>query len=721
MEVTSNSGIAALHPAREEAPIPVAPTDRGKLNTITLPLSPIACWRVEDINFEFASSIPSPTVELGLKHLAQVMDEATKQDRPDVKEPNPISIFGHADPVGDDELNKGLAGRRAQAIYGLLIRDVTFWEDLFQHPHPYDNWDKKALQVMLDHVTGTPGQSTAEHQRNAAKRKQLFTDYMNKIVPAELAPIDRKKGFLARGADAGGKGDFQGCSEFNPNMIFSQAEEQKFAAAADKTERNNDNRINRRVMVLIFRKGSKVDPAKWPCPRAKEGSAGCRKRFFPDGNQRRSAHLPNDRRLHEKKAETFACRFYERITDRSPCERTQPPPAPLAVGSLLASLPSTQDAASKVRPAAGTFVTANTALAFAAPAADLMVVIKDAGEITVTAQAIVPATDANRVRWQIDRDPTDTVAAGTPALDTTTGAQVKFTPTVAGSFRLICFNDANGSNKHDNGEELRVLRMVVVQITPQPGATMTLTSSFVGRTNGVSTRNGAIRPMVLQADYLLEGGGANRRFGLDQVTLGNVGNLLTDTFVANYPGRPAPNDTRNGTETEDPDFQTNPAPGFPAPMVDTQRGGAAQGLVPTGADTPFRSNSQDPVQGNGPGGNGQIKRVNSFDAPAFGWTGNHQTTGNPWATTQGTNGFREFVVAFTNTFRRNYTALGRGDWTVTVTGTANATGVWTNNGSTVTPTPTAFTTAGFPQTGDASGVQVLGLSFVREFGMIVNP
>src|SRR5262245_65947449 len=106
MEVTSNSGIAALHPPREEVPIPVAPTDRGKLNTITLPLSPIACWRVEDINFEFASSIPSPTVELGLKHLAQVMDEATKQDRPDVKEPNPISIIGPADPVGDDELNK---------------------------------------------------------------------------------------------------------------------------------------------------------------------------------------------------------------------------------------------------------------------------------------------------------------------------------------------------------------------------------------------------------------------------------------------------------------------------------------------------------------------------------------------------------------------------------------------------------------------------------------
>lgn len=717
MELTSDSGIAALHTPLEEIPIVAAPTDRGKLNTITLPLVPIACWRVEDINFEFASSIPSPTIGLGLKHLAQVMDEAGKKDRPDLKEPNPISIFGHADPVGDDEPNKGLSGRRAQALYGLLTRDVTFWEDLFQHRHPYDNWDKNALQVMLDHVTGTPGQSTASHQSDAAKRKQLFTDYMNKLAPPGLAPIDKKKGFLARGADPGGKGDYQGCGEFNPNMVFSQADEQKFAKSADKSERNADNRINRRVMVLIFRKGSQVDPAKWPCPKVKEGSAGCRKRFFPDGDQRRSTHLPSERRLHEKKAETFACRLYERITDRSPCERTVPPLAPLAVGSLQASLPSTQNAATRVRPAAGTFTTANTSLDFAAPANDLMVVIQDAGEIVVKAQNILPASEANRVRWQIDRNPNDTVAAGTPPLDTQTGAQVKITPNVPGSFRLICFRDANGNNKHDNGEELRVLRMVIVRVTPQAGATLTATTIFVGAVNSVSTGNANLKPMRLRADFLLEGGGANRTFGLDQVVLGNVGNLLNDTFVVNYPARAAPNDTRNGTEAEDPDFRTNPAPGFPSPMVDTVN--IAQGNEPTGGTSPIRGNSVETIQGNGPGGNGQIRRMNSLDAPAFGWNGNHPTTGNPWATTQGANAFREWILAHTNTFPRNYTALGRGDWTVTVVGTRGAGGRWADNGSTVTGT--AWTIAGFPQTGDAAAVQVLGRSFVREFGMIVNP
>ena len=44
-------------------------------------------------------------------------------------------------------------------------------------------------------------------------------------------------------------------------------------------------------------------------------------------------------------------------------------------------------------------------------------------------------------------------------------------------------------------------------------------------------RRRASTPMVLRADILLEGGGANRKFGIDQVTLGNVGNCRSDDFV----------------------------------------------------------------------------------------------------------------------------------------------------------------------------------------------
>lgn len=112
-------------------------------------------------------------------------------------------------------------------------------------------------------------------------------------------------------------------------LIFSQEKQAQFDQAEQQKDseqlldRNEQNEINRRVMVLMFRKGSRVDPHKWPCPRASEGVAGCIKRFWSNGETRRSTHLPNhaDRTFDDKK-DTFACRFYQRISDQSPCNGT---------------------------------------------------------------------------------------------------------------------------------------------------------------------------------------------------------------------------------------------------------------------------------------------------------------------------------------------------------------------------------------------------------------
>ncbi len=391
------------------------------------------------------------------------------------------------------------------------------------------------------------------------------------------------------------------------------------------------------------------------------------------------------------------------------------------VATLQASLDSTQDASTKTRPAAGTFSTANAALAFAAPVADLMVVILNCGKITVKAQNIRPAPAKLDLRWEIEQDPTDTVAKGLPALDKNTGDQIVITPNAPGTFRLICY--CGSKAKHFQNEEIRVLRMVIVKITPRPGGSVTgdtTAAVFAPAANGVGTNNPP-PPMSLKVDFLVEGGGHNRRFGLDnaltQIVIGNVGNVTADSVVANYPGVPAPGDVRPGTSSEDPDFQLSPAPGFPNPMVDTFR--VAHGATPTGASTPFRSNSNQVLLGNGPGGNGQLVRLTSFDAPAFGWPGNHPTTGNPWTTVQGANAFTEWVVAYTNTFQRNYVVFGTGGYTVTITGTNSGGGNWSSNGATNVVTP--WSTAGFPKTGDAAGVQVLGGSFVHEFGMINKP
>jgi hypothetical protein len=75
------------------------------------------------------------------------------------------------------------------------------------------------------------------------------------------------------------------------------------------------------VVVLLFRAGSKVTPAQWPCPSAADGTAGCVRRFWSDGENRRSSRLSNKDREFSEKHDTFACRFYQRLTTSSPCER----------------------------------------------------------------------------------------------------------------------------------------------------------------------------------------------------------------------------------------------------------------------------------------------------------------------------------------------------------------------------------------------------------------
>jgi hypothetical protein len=133
-------------------------------------------------------------------------------------------------------------------------------------------------------------------------------------APYSLSRTD----FLARGADPDGKGDYQGCSEFNPIMVFSKAENQELSKPGKKPERDATNAVNRRVLIYFFPPGSSISPQQWPCPRAKEGVAGCKLFFFPDGDVRRT---PQDKhREYAKDRNTFACSFYDSLAQLSPCE-----------------------------------------------------------------------------------------------------------------------------------------------------------------------------------------------------------------------------------------------------------------------------------------------------------------------------------------------------------------------------------------------------------------
>jgi hypothetical protein len=193
---------------------------------------------------------------------------------------------------------------------------------------------------------------------SASSRAELFKAYMDFIcVDDNDQPftLQASTDFLGRGQDAGGKADFQGCSEFNPLRVFSQQEQQRLNQPANKAERDRENAPNRRVVIFLFRAGSRVDPQRWPCPRAKEGTAGCIKRFHLDGNTRRNP--TGARREFESDGNTFACRFYHhRIATLSPCERILPKLAcckhrgvvvdnvdPLAMGRLRVDVPELFD------------------------------------------------------------------------------------------------------------------------------------------------------------------------------------------------------------------------------------------------------------------------------------------------------------------------------------------------------------------------------------------
>jgi peptidoglycan hydrolase-like protein with peptidoglycan-binding domain len=314
----SDGGVSARHPARIALPLVVAASTGAERNTIRMRPLPIGCWRLEDVRFDFDSSLIRPDARGELAELAKLWHEAGEP---------PMSIFGHADPVGDDEYNKTLSGRRARAVYGLLTRDLDGWEQLYAQPFSSDDWHKTAVAMMVPAVGAadvrdfqTQNGLTPDGAAGPDTRRALFRAYMDAICrdPDDHPFQVQKTDFLGRGEDPGGKADFQGCSELNPILVFSRDEDQQFRDPSRRDERNQDNQPNRRVLVFLFPVGAHVPPAAWPCPRTSEPTAGCRAMLWPDAEVRRN---PQDaRREYERTHDTFACAFYDGMARTSPCE-----------------------------------------------------------------------------------------------------------------------------------------------------------------------------------------------------------------------------------------------------------------------------------------------------------------------------------------------------------------------------------------------------------------
>jgi hypothetical protein len=338
---SSEGGTVGSYPAPDSSEFLVAPATSSETNALNLNLFLAAYACVTDMRFKFDSSFVLPGVQTEMAALSSL-----RKSNPQIMGA-PISIFGHADPsfqgnfeVGSstahsgDDYNKALSGRRAIAIYALLIRDAGLWDTLFANHLGADVWGQDSIRIMLGQ-TGQPNpddNTVVNIANNSGQRQQLFLKYMNSLC-GDLK-LDKSADFLARNAGPDQKGDVQGCSRFNPLLLFSSEDEASFKQAFANNDqptlrgdRDVRNAVNRRVMILIFKKGSQVLPAKWPCPSYKDGTAGCIKRFWSDGNTRRSTHNSGADRKFELSLDTFACRFYQRISgEQSPCNSTAPPP-----------------------------------------------------------------------------------------------------------------------------------------------------------------------------------------------------------------------------------------------------------------------------------------------------------------------------------------------------------------------------------------------------------
>ena len=216
--MTDNAGdsgrpgvVAAAQTGAAPLAVLAAPATGDEFNTIGERLVPKACFKVEDLLFDFDSSFVRPEIGAHLPQLSQLRNDNKVQDLFP-----PLSIFGHADPVGNDDNNKKLSGRRATAIYAMLVRDVDLWEKLFTNPLGNDKWGTRAVQTMLSTVQdaiaidGEVGDETrgairkfqtaqglsVDGSAGPNTRKALYRAYMDALCGPDLV-LDKTSDFLA--------------------------------------------------------------------------------------------------------------------------------------------------------------------------------------------------------------------------------------------------------------------------------------------------------------------------------------------------------------------------------------------------------------------------------------------------------------------------------------------------------------------------------------------
>jgi|GEM_PF-2509126 len=313
--------VVAEHPdAKEKCDSPAVEVEAGK------PPIPVAVWSLGSAHFGFDSSFILPGAAAEIADLRQKLTQ-----HPGAA----VAVFGHADPTGDADYGKKLSGRRAYSVFCLISHHADGWVELSKGASG-DKWDLRATQTMLSHLASKAGpkyyggsidgkigpkteNGIREFQKDKALKvdgiagpvttKKLHESYMKSLCETPVRHAD----FVGDPQDAKRQWACNGCSEFNPVLVLSKTDEDKFRAASNKAGRAARNAPNRRATVMLFPETAKgPGNVTFPCPSWSDGPAKCKGQFFDDADMRRK---PSEaQRSWEKDKDTFACRFYAGVS-----------------------------------------------------------------------------------------------------------------------------------------------------------------------------------------------------------------------------------------------------------------------------------------------------------------------------------------------------------------------------------------------------------------------
>lgn len=303
---------AAEHPGVSPSGKTWAPSSAGAsgVNVFKKTITPVACWKIEDICFDFNSIFVRKEAVLAFTELQNLRNKIIAKGPAIAGQPALLSLFGHADPVGGDDDNKKLSEARAKIVYSVLTRKIDEWKQGFDTPGKI-----KALQVKLKKAGHDPGTTNGSI---TSQTEAAIQSYMEELCP----------GFKLKDRDflENGKFAYQGCSSFNPVLVFSEEEADVLNKKENRIDRDIGNQPNRRVLGFFFKPGTTVTDGNWPC-RKYPDLQSCQLEFLDDPNFRRSCQKGNHRERGsadidpaDKTKETFVCGFYAMLANLSPCE-----------------------------------------------------------------------------------------------------------------------------------------------------------------------------------------------------------------------------------------------------------------------------------------------------------------------------------------------------------------------------------------------------------------